>query len=59
MGLLPGNDVYFSIRGGEIVIEPEKDSFVEWSRRISGKVGSLEKTIDRYREEEMEKRLPR
>jgi len=34
----------------------ETESFVEWSRHVSEKAGPLEKTIDQYREEEIQER---
>jgi AbrB family looped-hinge helix DNA binding protein len=57
LGFLPNSDIYFSEEDGKLVLEKEDESFSDWSRELSEKIGKPEKNVEDYRKEQFEGRI--
>lgn len=57
LGFIPDSEVYFSEENGKIVLEKKGESFSEWAENLSGKFGKLDKSIKKYREDQMRQRF--
>ncbi|PSG98885.1 MAG: AbrB/MazE/SpoVT family DNA-binding domain-containing protein [Nanohaloarchaea archaeon SW_7_43_1] len=57
LGILPNTEVYFSEDDGKVVLEKKNESFSDWAKETSEKIGKLDKSVKDYRKEQMESRL--